>query len=108
MKVSNAQTMGAVLSGAVIAYSAALAEPVKDADLRGKKICWSSGIATYGKNGSFYVFPASGCGHATWSLSGGRVEIRSSNCADSFSITKENRTFHALGNGYEGWGKYCK
>jgi hypothetical protein len=45
--------MGAVLTGAVMAYSA-FAEPVKDADLRGKKICWNIGnIAAYKKDGSF-------------------------------------------------------
>jgi hypothetical protein len=107
MKVLNALKIGAVSLGAMVAYSAvALADPVKSADLTGKKICWSDGDATYGKNGSF---DSGGCGHGTWSLAGDRVDIRSATCGFSFTITKDKGTFHALGaNGYEAWGKYCK
>ena len=106
-KVLSALRKGAVLLGAVVACSAvAFAEPVTKAELGGKKICWSDGWATYGKNGSF---DAQGCGHGTWSLAGNRVEIRANLCTFDFTISKDNGTFHALGyGGYESWGKYCK
>jgi hypothetical protein len=99
--------MGAATFAAALTCSAgALAAPVTKADLAGKKICWSDGDATYGKNGSF---ESGGCGHGAWSLAGDRVEIKSANCGFSFTITKENGTFHAVGaNGYDAWGKYCK
>ena len=41
---------GCVLIGSV----AAIAAPVTDADLRGKKICWNTGFtSSYNKDGSF-------------------------------------------------------
>jgi hypothetical protein len=95
----------------VVAYSAAaFAEPVTKADLGGKKICWSDGWATYGKNGSF---EAQGCGHGTWRLVGDRVQTRANLCTFDFTISKDNGTFHGSGsagaNGtYDAWGKYCK
>ena len=110
-KVANTLTMGAVLLSAVLAYSAAaLAGSVTNADLAGKKICWSDGSATYGKDGSF---DSNGCGHGTWRLVGDRVEIRSSTCAFDFTISKDNGAFHGVGYGgaggnYDAWGKYCK
>jgi hypothetical protein len=97
----------AVVLGAMAgAPIAAWAGSITNADLTGKKICWSDGWATYGKNGSF---DSGGCGHGAWRLAGDRVEIRATNCGFSFTITKDNGTLHALGaNGYEAWGKYCK
>ena len=95
-----------MLGAATSAPTAILADPVTKSDLAGKKICWSDGDVTYGKNGSF---DSGGCGHDAWSLAGDRVDIRSANWGFSFTITKDNGTFHALGaNGYEAWGKYCK
>ena len=107
MRESSTLRLGAILSGAVVACSAAaFAGSVTNADLAGKKICWSDGYATYGKNGSF---DSGGCGHGTWNLAGDRVEIRTGNCGFSFTISKDKETFHALGaNGYEAWGKPCK
>jgi hypothetical protein len=105
-KVSSIFPAAAVFGVMTNAPIAALADPVTKADLAGKKICWSDGYATYGKNGSF---ESGGCGRGTWSLAGDRVEVKSANCGFSFTIARENGTFHAVGaNGYEAWGKPCK
>ena len=50
----------------------ALASPVTDADLRGKKICWySKGVNnTYGKDGSL---ESNLLGHGTWRLVGDKL-----------------------------------
>jgi hypothetical protein len=50
----------------------ALASPVTDADLSGKKICWySKGVNnTYGKDGSL---ESNLLGHGTWHLAGDKL-----------------------------------
>jgi hypothetical protein len=100
-----------VVSSALLASSAvALADPVTDADFRGKTICWNNGSkATYGKDGSF---DSNRSGHGTWSLSGDVLTVSASNRGGASAITKENGRFHALSSGrhgksFEGWGTYC-
>jgi hypothetical protein len=110
-KVPSTLRMGAILSGAVVAYStAAFAEPVTKADLAGKKICWGDETATYGKNGSL---DSNVIGHGTWSLAGDRLVGKGDHGSYTSTITKENGSFHASmyggANGtYDAWGKYCK
>jgi hypothetical protein len=89
---------------------AALAEPVTDADLRGKKICWNNGgTSFYGKDGSF---EGARFGHGTWSLVGDRLTVNAEHGSGASSITKDNATFHTVSSGrhgksFEAWGKYC-
>jgi hypothetical protein len=103
--------MGAVLSGAVMAYSgAAFAGSVTKADFAGKTICWNDERATYGKNGSL---DSNVIGHGTWSLAGDRLEGKGDHGNYTATITKDNGTFHGSMNigasgTYETWGKYCK
>jgi hypothetical protein len=102
--------IGAVACAAALTGSmTALAAPVTNADLEGKKICWSDGgTPTYGKNG---VYDESGFGHGTWNLAGGRLTVVASNGEYAGAITKENGSFHISGriNGQvlEASGKYC-
>jgi hypothetical protein len=104
--IIRAAFLGMVLVESV----AALADPVSDADIRGKKICWTDGIiSTYGKDGSF---DSNRSGHGTWTLAGDRLTVIAANGAGESQITKENGTFHTLrtgrhGNNFEGWGRYC-
>jgi len=84
----------------------ALASPVTDADLRGKKICWySKGVDnTYGKDGSL---DSSLLGHGTWRLVGDKL-TESGLHVYTFTITKEGGTFHMINNEVgEVWGRYC-
>lgn len=98
--------LGMALANSVVA----LADPVTDADIRGKKICWTTGIiSTYGKDGSFN---SNRSGHGAWTLAGDRLTVMAANGSGESQITKENGTFHTLrtgrhGNNFEGWGKYC-
>jgi len=100
----------AVLCAATLGVSmAALAAPVTNADLQGKKICWSDGgTPTYGKNGAY---DEPGFGHGTWSLTGGRLTVAANNGEYTGAITKDNGRFHISGriNGavLDAWGKYC-
>ena len=108
-KVPSTLRMGAILLGAVVAYSAAaLAEPVKDADLRGKKICWSnSEFSTFHKDGTF---DCTMCGHGTWRLDGDTLTENSGNGVFVWKITKNGGTLHESSqNGpLELQGTYCK
>ena len=57
--------IGAIMCGVALASSiVALADPVTDADLRGKKICWNNGgTSSFGKDGTFFgVDPATAPG----------------------------------------------
>lgn len=84
----------------------ALASPVTDADLRGKKICWySKGVNnTYGKDGSL---ESNLLGHGTWRLVGDKLTETGLHVY-TFTITKEGDHFH-MTNGEIGdvFGKYC-
>ena len=103
---------GAAVLGAVFTVStAALANPVTDADLRGKKICWTTGIvSTYNKDGSY---DSNRVGHGNWRLVGDQIMISAEHGAGSNTITKDGDTFHTTrrasksGQDVEGWGKYC-
>lgn len=101
---------GAAACAAALSCSlAALAAAVTDADLEGKKICWSDGgTPTYGKNG---VYDEPGFGHGTWSLRGGELTVVASNGEYTGAITKENGSLHIVGhingNDLDAWGKYC-
>jgi hypothetical protein len=90
----------------------ALANPVTDADLRGKTICWSYGGTrnTYGKDGSF---DSNLIGHGTWSLVGDRITENGDHGVFSFTIEKQAGTLHMYGKSPGGgWvdviGSYCK
>lgn len=103
--VTGAIACAAALAGSLAAFAAA----VTDADLEGKKICWSDGgTPTYGKNG---VYDEPGFGHGTWKLVGGRLTVAASNGEYTGAITKENGSFNISGriNGHvlEASGKYC-
>jgi hypothetical protein len=100
----------AVMLGAMTgAPTAALADPVTNADLAGKKICWSDGgKPTYGQNG---VYDESGFGHGTWKLAGDQITVVVKYGEYTGTITKENDQFHLKGkingNDLDTWGKYC-
>jgi hypothetical protein len=111
-EVASTLRMGAVLSGAVVAYSAAaFAEPVKDADLRGKKICWSNGaFTTYHKDGTF---DCTICGHGRWRLDGDTLTESNGKDVLVLKIAKNGRTLHESSQyGPNGpldlQGTYCK
>jgi hypothetical protein len=101
-----------ILSLFVFGYSAnAFAGAVADADLRGKKICWDTGItSTFGKDGSI---DSNRSGHGTWSLSGDQLTMIMSNGSAVDTITKDGGTFHRTrrasrsGKNIESWGHYC-
>jgi hypothetical protein len=110
--------MGAVLSVAVVACSAAaFAEPVTKADLAGKTICWSNGyVVHYNKNGSqSWTGPYKG--HGTWRLEGDQLIGSWANGEVISTLTKENGTLHGTATksvgsnvavGESSSGKYCK
>jgi hypothetical protein len=84
----------------------ALASPVTDADLRGKKICWYSKgvINTYGKDGSL---ESNLLGHGKWRLVGDKLTENGLHDY-TFTITKEGGTFHMTNREVgEVWGRYC-
>ncbi len=85
--------IGAVVWGvALIDSMAAFADPVTDADIRGKKICWNNGVNnSYGKDGSV---DSNRMGHGTWSLSGNLLTVIGSNGSAANTVTKEGGTFH--------------
>ena len=93
--------IGLAVCGVAVADSvAALADPVTDADIRGKKICWTTGITSaYNKDGSF---DSNRSGHGTWTLSGGTLTVIASNGAGASQITKDDGTFHTLRTGRTG------
>ena len=101
-----------IVCGAALAQSVpAVAGAVSDADLRGKKICWSTGIiSTFGKDGSI---DSNRSGHGTWSLSGDQLTLIMANGNSVDTITKEGQTFHRArrgsksGQSIEAWGSYC-
>jgi hypothetical protein len=112
-KVPSVLRVGAVLSAAVLVYSAAaFAKPVTKADLVSKKICWNDGITTFGSDGSF---DSTRFAHGTWSLAGDRLVVRGTDGGFTATITKRNGTFRVVGyvagnpaELYGTWGKYCK
>ena len=105
-KLSSVSWAAVMLGAAISAPIVAWAGPVTKADLAGKKICWSDGNASYGKNGSF---DSTGFGHGTWSLQGDQLVVSGASGGFTATITKENGAFHAVGyRGYDAWGKYCK
>ncbi|MGA9847851.1 MAG: hypothetical protein WBQ45_09445 [Roseiarcus sp.] len=101
--------IGTVVWGVALAnFTVALADPVTDADLRGKKICWNGGISTYGKDGSY---DGQRIGHGAWSLAGDMLTISGANGGGASTITKDNGTFHLFWRNRHGdaeaWGHYC-
>jgi Na+-transporting NADH:ubiquinone oxidoreductase subunit NqrC len=98
---------GSVLVGSIVA----IANPVTDADLRGKKICWNNGAAgSYNKDGSY---DSNRIGHGTWRLAGAQLTVIGSNGSVSNTITKDGSKFHEVARGsrsgkdIEVWGDYC-
>ena len=111
-RIPNTLKLGAILSCAVVAYAAvALAGPVTKTDLAGKKICWTNGRTTFGKDGSFYSTRYAG---GTWSLIDGKLMVRTTNGGFTATIIKRKGIFQAIGDasGHEApfgtWGKYCE
>ena len=89
----------AAFGGTVVAIQSAgaLAGAVTDADLRGKKICWSTGIvSTFGKDGSI---DSSRSGHGTWRLSGDQLTLIMANGNSVDTLTKDGGTFHRTRRG---------
>jgi hypothetical protein len=85
---------------------AALASPVTDDDLRGKKICWySKGVNnTYGKDGSL---ESNLLGHGTWRLAGDQLTETGLHVY-TFTISKKGGIFHMTNNIVgDVWGRYC-
>jgi hypothetical protein len=103
--IAETLACAAALTGSTAAWAAA----VTNADLDGKKICWSDGgRPTYGENG---VYDEPGFGHGTWSLADGQLTVAASNGKYTGEITKENGRFHILGRindeDLDAWGEYC-
>jgi hypothetical protein len=102
----------ALVYGAALAQSLpAAAGPVSDADLRGKKICWNTGItSSYNKDGSF---DSNRSGHGTWQLVGDQLSVNATYGVGASTITKDGNTFHTTrrasksGKDIEAWGSYC-
>jgi hypothetical protein len=102
----------ALVCGAALAQSVpALAGPVSDTDLRGKKICWSNGyIGSYNKDGSF---DGNRSGHGTWRLAGDVLTVNGDHGSGASNISKDGSTFHTTrrgsksGQDIETWGSYC-
>lgn len=88
--------VGAAACGVALAGStAASAAPVTRPDLQGKKICWSDGgTPTYGKNSAY---SEKTFGDGTWSLASGRLTVVASRGQYTGAITKENGSFHFIG-----------
>ena len=89
--------------------TAALAAPVTDSDLRGRTICWNSGVkVTYGKDGFFY---SDQVGSGTWRVVGDKVVTVGVRGDYAWTITKERGALHNRwtdgGAAKEAWGKYC-
>ena len=104
--IPYAAAFGGVLWGVLAACCAsALAAPVLDADLRGKKICWNTGNAVaYNKDGSLN---SSRFGHGTWRLTGDMLTVTAEHASYALTITKDGGTFHALEGRSEYFGNYC-
>ena len=102
--------IGAAVCSGVVTYSlSAIAGPVTDADLRGKTICWNTGVTvTYGQDGFFY---SSQVGNGTWRLVGDRVITDGVRGEYTWTITKQGGTLHnrwtEANTVKEAWGKYC-
>ncbi len=106
---TSSMTQAVACAAALTGSTPALAAAVTQADLEGRKICWSDGgTPTYGKNG---VYDEPGFGHGTWSLADGRLTVVASNGKYTGEITKEKETFHISGlindQTLEVDGKYC-
>ena len=82
----------AIILGAMTSVSnAAGAGPVTNADLAGKKICWSRGAnITYGKDGFFY---SDKIGNGTWRLEGDRLIGNGVRGEYIWIITKQREAF---------------
>lgn len=101
----------AVMCGVVLISSiAAMADPVSDADLRGKKICWNTGfVSSYNKDGSF---DGNRSGHGTWRLNGDVITVNAEHGSGASNISKDGSTFHLhrasrSGQDIKSWGSYC-
>jgi hypothetical protein len=102
----------AVTSVALLtASAAALASPVTEADLRGKKVCWNVGANhVYHQDGSL---ESNIIGNGTWRLVGDRITEHGDHGVFSFTIEKNGGSFHMYGRSVaNGWvdvtGSYCK
>jgi len=102
-------TLSAAATLSLIVVSAALAAPVRSADLSGRSICWDNGSASsYGAGGAY---SNSMSGHGTWSMTGGGVHIHTDRYDYVASVQKlPDGTFHAVVPvaGINATGKYCK
>jgi hypothetical protein len=85
--------------------STAMAKPATDADLKGKKICWSNGNISSFLSGGKYSSPLIGDG--TWSVTANGVEIHAQRWSGMLDVDKlPDGTFQS---GVEkSVGKYCK
>ena len=85
--------------------SAAMAKPATEADLKGKKICWSNGNISSFLSGGKYSSPMIGDG--TWSVTANGVEIHAQHWSGYLDVDKlPDGTFQS---GVEkAVGKYCK
>jgi hypothetical protein len=108
----NFVILTALVFGAVLTQSLpVVAGPVSDADFRGKKICWNTGItSSYNKDGSF---DSNRSGHGTWQLVGDQLSVNASNGVGTSTVTKDGNQFHSTrrasrsGKDVEAWGSYC-
>lgn len=104
--------LSALVCSAALAQSLpAVADPVTDADLRGKKICWNNGgTSSYNKDGSF---DGNRSGHGTWRLNGDVLTVNADHGSGANNINKDGSTFHITrrgsksGKDLEAWGNYC-
>jgi hypothetical protein len=90
---------------ASVLLSPAMAKPATDADLKGKKICWSNGNISSFLSGGKYSSPLIGDG--TWSVTANGVEIHAQRWSGMLDVDKlPDGTFQS---GVEkAVGKYCK
>jgi hypothetical protein len=83
----------------------AMGKPASEADLKGKKICWSNGNVSSFLSGGKYSSPMIGDG--TWSATANGVEIHAQRWSGMLDVDKlPDGTFQS---GVEkSVGKYCK
>ena len=79
--------------------------PVQSAmgDLRGKKICWNTGLtSSYNKDGSF---DGNRSGHGTWRLNGDVLTVSAEHGSGAANISKDGNTFHWTPQGRTSWSR---
>jgi hypothetical protein len=100
----NFVILTALVFGAVLTQSLpVVAGPVSDADFRGKKICWNTGItSSYNKDGSF---DSNRSGHGTWQLVGDQLSVNASRSRDKHSH-KRRESISLDPKGLQKWQGY--